>query len=168
MLLIFAGNSELVAHARRKTSLLRKCIFTAAELRFRVEINEIQIQNGSRSKSPEIFLYSYLFHGFYIRWLLISLCAQKKKAGILFFWRHLATSKESSNQIVFLGKDIFYIIRATCSELPSCISTTGWLCLSHQKDLPLRRATNVRQKRREKNCKTKNQNLNIGCCSFPF
>ena len=36
----------------------------------------------------------------------------RSKSGIFSCWRHLDTSKESSDPIFSLGKDIFYIIRA--------------------------------------------------------
>ena len=46
------------------------------------------------------------------------------KSGISMFWKHLITSKES-NPIFFSGRPILLHMFATCSELPSFISTMG-------------------------------------------
>ena len=46
------------------------------------------------------------------------------KSGIPICWRHLVTSIELSNQILFFRNDLFYFIPAqTCPELPSYKST---------------------------------------------
>ena len=46
-------------------------------------------------------------HGFYIRWLLISLAHTWSKSGISICWRHLVTSQKSSNPIFFRKKTLF-------------------------------------------------------------
>ena len=64
--------------------------------------------------------------GFYISWLLISLCAHNK-LGISICWRHLVTSKETSNPIFFFGKRPWlHHTCATWNEQPSNIKTMGW------------------------------------------
>ena len=61
-------------------------------------------------------------HGFYISWLLISLCAHMEYIRHFDCWRHLFTSKESSDPIFSGKRPIFHYTCATCSELPSWVN----------------------------------------------
>ena len=45
-------------------------------------------------------------------------------------WRHLVISKKSSNPIFFRKRPILFPTCATCSELPSYISTMDIICIS--------------------------------------
>jgi len=67
-----------------------------------------------------IFEKSNYYHGLYIRWLLMSHNAHIwSKSGISICWRHLVTSKESSNPIFFRKRHILHHTCAACSEPPS-------------------------------------------------
>ena len=74
-----------------------------------------------RGKSRAHFNFIVLkhsYHGFYNIWLLISLCAQMECISIC--WRHLVTTKESSNPIFFSEKDLVDIVgaqREMCNHL---------------------------------------------------
>ena len=65
------------------------------------------------------------------------------KSGISNCWRHLVTSKESSNLIFFLGNSLFYIIRA--HHVLSChLIWVPWFFVIKLKKIwspPIRRST---------------------------
>ena len=70
----------------------------------------------------------YIVHVLYMDCILDSCSFQYahtlSKSCISICWRHLVTSKQSSNPIFFFRKDLFHFIRAQCSEIPSYIITT--------------------------------------------
>ena len=69
------------------------------------------------SNSVPAYTSEYRNMVFYIRWLIILLCAHMEQI------RHLITSKESSNPIFLFGRDLLHHTCASCSKLPSYISS---------------------------------------------
>ena len=71
-------------------------------------------------------VYGWQCHGTYIRWKLRNGCARKKQSLLFDLFKAMICSRAVTNRFFFLRKDLFILREcATCSELPSNISTMG-------------------------------------------